>query len=424
MSCNMIQSYIFKGLFFIFILLMASNQEALAQNEISSISKKIISIENIQKLKDGALILPLKSDRFKLAAYQRIIDSQTASESAKLRAEKMKSESNTARNLLNKNLISAFLEKFDFTEVYFIYDSSTTKLISGHREGIFLNEKGVHDPSISLDKSDFFIFRAGRLDPSDFAAVDSYIMFDSNSEPLTDPFPYYISTVQIIKGIKNMGKESFNEAVMPDLLARNLNRNLAKFYKRSFGLNYTIRDIRYKKSPGALLGEYKGKITTLQNQLISGTINLYEKSRLHYGVHFVEEGKETFYKPDEISSYEIEYDEKKILFIAKGTEDTPWFFGEQLFEGSDYSLYTTRKQNFYLNKITDAIDDDGYDVTTRSQDIFWIKKKGKRPFSLTKKKFGKYLEQLLPACEALDSIKISYKNTYELISKLDTNCME
>lgn len=106
--------------------------------------RQTISAWQINKLKTGALVVKLRTDR-------PVIEALTKAGNKPM-AEKKRLE----RLAINITISRAFRYNYNFSKVYFIYTSSNDSLLKGKRSGIFLDSNLVIDPSIIMTE-DFYL---------------------------------------------------------------------------------------------------------------------------------------------------------------------------------------------------------------------------------------------------------------------------
>ncbi|MGB1241060.1 MAG: hypothetical protein ACPG49_00970 [Chitinophagales bacterium] len=162
--------------------------------EYEPIRDKISAMSNIQKLKEGALLVRLKTrqrtiDAFKDRGYL-----------------KMANQVEMKQKTRNQRLMNAFRKNFSFCEVYFFYSEDSEKMRSEMYEGIFLNENLEKDAGIVLNEDFILTAEVGNIikDPvsvdasgNEYAATwgmseSLLVIKDANFEQLRRPFPYYV----------------------------------------------------------------------------------------------------------------------------------------------------------------------------------------------------------------------------------------
>lgn len=161
--------------------------------------KRNYSRESIVKLKDGALVVRLKTRRKTIDLYRQSGQSYIAD-----RMEQDQFEENQA-------IVKAFLTQYSFSKVYFIYVEETQRLQNGERSGFFLNDKLKVDSSIVMPESFFMFAEYGPVEgeeyviPGDTTVVKTYvpgvvidrglIVRDANLWQMQDPFPFYVNAM-------------------------------------------------------------------------------------------------------------------------------------------------------------------------------------------------------------------------------------
>jgi hypothetical protein len=104
------------------------------QFEKFSKRRMIIGAWQINQLKEGALVVKLKSNK---TLIEELIKNGNASLAEQKRVETF---------ITNRNIMAAFRDSYTFSKLYFIYSSAGDSLLNGVRSGIFL------DSSLSINK--------------------------------------------------------------------------------------------------------------------------------------------------------------------------------------------------------------------------------------------------------------------------------
>ncbi len=146
---------------FIIIFLMCCFQNAFSQLEKNPSSeedykdpkqferfqkrRKVIAAWQISQLKEGALVIKLKTNKL-------LIDELTKNGNTGL-AQTKKIET----FIINKNIMMAYKDNFKFCKIYFIYSFSNDSLLKGVRSGIFLDTNLIVDPSIEMKENFYMI---------------------------------------------------------------------------------------------------------------------------------------------------------------------------------------------------------------------------------------------------------------------------
>ena len=158
---------------------------------------KVIAAWQINKLKEGALIIRLKTNK-------KVIDALLAQGNTELAKEKA-----AETYMINKNIMMAYTNNFTFCKLYFMFSSSSDSLLKGLRSGIFVDTNLVVNPFIELKESYYLIAERDYAYNSSigFVKEDSakwvkeggnpvremgVVIKNSYGHQLKNPFPYYI----------------------------------------------------------------------------------------------------------------------------------------------------------------------------------------------------------------------------------------
>jgi hypothetical protein len=117
----------------------------------------------MNKYKNGAAIVRLYMNKPKTDLLHKSIAS-TDNPIERKALQKMLDEHLTSREKYKLKIIKAFIENYKFAKTYFIYDYNIVKLNEGIRSGIFLNDKGDIDNSITMSENNYLIFKRGNDD--------------------------------------------------------------------------------------------------------------------------------------------------------------------------------------------------------------------------------------------------------------------
>ena len=192
-------------LFLLFFILFFANKNSFAQESYNSTVlddysnlKRLEAEQNINNLKEGALLIRLKTRSKSLKAYEKA--------GATHLIKRIKKE----RDAENKKIIDLFNKYFDFCPTYFFYTDDTELLLLGKHEGMFLNNELKKDKNIILDK-DFYLIAEFDVLLEEKLWTDStltatnqnkvyqhqalnkvIVIKDKNLEQLKDPFPFYV----------------------------------------------------------------------------------------------------------------------------------------------------------------------------------------------------------------------------------------
>ena len=216
---------LFKLKYFSLFLILFLNFDAAAQNLMKRRNARKISIEQIKNLKEGALIVRLKTKKSVIDAYKNAGKHNIAN---KIEEEIV---------IENAEIVNAFINGFDFCPVYFIYSFDSDLVFKKDFENIvFINQSMIPDVKIKFDYKNFLTAEIGKVDPSrnlgteldsipyrtgDFN-FEALVVMDQKFTQLIRPFPYYIKIYP-----------AFSFKRSPEILVRKLNKNLHRFYNRN-----------------------------------------------------------------------------------------------------------------------------------------------------------------------------------------------
>jgi hypothetical protein len=187
----------------------------------SVFAQETSSKEIIKNLKNGAAIVRLYMNKPKVDFLKKAIDSDKVSEKDKAAFKKNLEYHLKDRETYKSKVIKTFSQYYDFSKLYFIHDYDAKKLIEGTKDGIFLNQNGEVDPSITLTESHSFIFGRGNNDKT---VILSNI--DGSSLPKDFPVTHNRSLAGILDLI--LGKDKFKIHI------EEINKGLYSFEKKLY----------------------------------------------------------------------------------------------------------------------------------------------------------------------------------------------
>ncbi|MGZ6522636.1 MAG: hypothetical protein ACXVDT_12450, partial [Bacteroidia bacterium] len=130
--------------------------------------------EEIDLLKNGALLIRLKTSELQINAFKKAGNEQKAEELKKSQEDE------------NKAIIEGFKANFTFCPVYFFYSDHSEEIKSGNYSGLF----DVNYKPVSNFNSNYLI---GEYDQSDERTqIHAFFIEDKNYEHLRSPFPFLI----------------------------------------------------------------------------------------------------------------------------------------------------------------------------------------------------------------------------------------
>lgn len=192
--------------------------------------------QQIKDLKEGTLLVRLMTSENKIKALLNAGYPEKAEEAKAEQAE------------INKGIVKAFQENFNFCRVFFFYSSTSEEVkqlqFKGNLLGYDLTPLAVADPPVEA----FFVAEFGDLQQTDekyrenetFRETDSggkeaqttyygspdmglpaLLIRDRNFVQLRDPFPYYVRTYESLSPVKRTAEKS----------VKKLNGKLQDYYK-------------------------------------------------------------------------------------------------------------------------------------------------------------------------------------------------
>lgn len=84
--------------------------------------------------------------------------------------------------------MTAFRLKYNLSQVYFTYDTASVYLAAGRRNGYFLNDSLLTDPSIQLQEGPFLSLRVGYADAANYSGAEGLILGDAALKDLRNRY--------------------------------------------------------------------------------------------------------------------------------------------------------------------------------------------------------------------------------------------
>lgn len=207
---------IYRKVVLIAIMILTANTNFFAQNLDEFSSDREEAFSNIIALKNGNLIVRLKSQDRKIMAYRAAGNKKFA--------DKLERELKE----FNEKLVDAFVQNYTFSNVYFIYPNDYELVRNEIASGYFLNENLEVDSSIvvSFNSSYFFCeygpVYAETLENSNKSRrkivtdtpmqQDALVIKDYSLTQLISPFPNYVSIrlKEMDKVVEKMNNRLYN----------------------------------------------------------------------------------------------------------------------------------------------------------------------------------------------------------------------
>ena len=184
----------------------------------------------IADLKNGVLVIRLKTGNAQLQALRRVADSPHVSEKIRKKFEKKIVEKTRKIKEENEWLRESLKEEYDFSEILYIADTSAHLLKEGISSGYFLNENNRPDTSLSLHGRPYLVAFYGDSASPAKNGVEGLVVLDKNFKELSEPFPHFIG----VSTTRKLFGRFFNKKADIEffkLMARRFNEKLKKYWE-------------------------------------------------------------------------------------------------------------------------------------------------------------------------------------------------
>ncbi len=221
-----------KILLFIFSLVSLSQVHALGQgydagadyDTLGSQGRHAIAEQAIKDLKNGVLVVRLKTGSNKLGAMQRVANSPDVTESErKMFAERIAAYQKEV-DQENEWLVRSLKEHYSFSETLYMPDTSAHQLKKGVQSGYFLNGEMQPDPTISLGGKPYLVLFYGNAISPGKSGIEGLVLLDANLKELVEPFPFFsgISTIKrtLVKFFNKKEESEIYDAMVAKLQKR------------------------------------------------------------------------------------------------------------------------------------------------------------------------------------------------------------
>lgn len=219
-----------------------------------------VSKWQINQLKNGAMLVRLQTNTMAIEALKKTGKYDLAT------------QKELETYALNKNIVRAFTKYYNFSKVYFFYNTKSDTLAKGAKQGFFLDTNLIVDPHINLTDSFYLLAERDYTYNSSigFVPKDTAMYFKESGAPekemaiviknkyyhqLKEPFPYFTelngnptAKVKIyvnkngtsipVEINKRYSSEKYN------LYVQKINDYLHRFYGKNVG--YEIKDPEMK----------------------------------------------------------------------------------------------------------------------------------------------------------------------------------
>ncbi len=139
-------------------------------------------------LKNGGLVVRLTSNHRKMQAMRALLDTGALNDQNRLRLRNELELTEVETRRQNREIMTAFRLKYNLSQVYFTYDTASVYLAAGRRNGYFLNDSLLTDPSIQLQEGPFLSLRVGYADAANYSGAEGLILGDAGLKDLQNRY--------------------------------------------------------------------------------------------------------------------------------------------------------------------------------------------------------------------------------------------
>lgn len=152
--------------------------------------KKAHSQQAIIDMKNGVLVLRLRTNHRKIALLEQNARSQQLKPKQRERYQRILEGTIQRRDQFNKALLNIVMDSFTFCPVAIVYDTSSASIRQGVRKGIFYDRELNLNDQFSIEK-DVPLFFMNFQDKNSRFPFD-VLLIQRSTEKLTEPFPYFV----------------------------------------------------------------------------------------------------------------------------------------------------------------------------------------------------------------------------------------
>jgi|GEM_PF-3159670 len=215
-----------KCMFWLFLFASMLIADKIQAQQLSTTpEEKKEALGHLNNLKEGKLIIVLKSGAKQLEAYQKVIDNENASNSQKRRATKQRDQLKETKETFHQALTAAFDTIYTFSNYAFVYDYDLSAYLDGNKN--LLRDASLNVMTAPI-QSDFVYFaKEGYTNPQDGARVLAYSLYDVEGNLLKHPVPNvkitHLGPILLFRGL--FGLSEYRDA---DEIVEKLNDRLTK----------------------------------------------------------------------------------------------------------------------------------------------------------------------------------------------------
>ncbi len=199
-----------KKICFCFLILVGATP-LLAQKSNPAMAAR----QQINDLKQGTLVVRLRTQQFKIDALNTIDRPQTAKKITQQQRQ------------INLQLVQDFKNNYTFSnqKTVFFYSTQTNDFKANNWQNLFLNDSLEADPNIKIDTSKpIFVAEIAPIESQNQSlGITALLIMDRNLMQLKPPFPFYVRPIDKI-AYNNTRRKTGDVGI--------LNKKLEKFYAR------------------------------------------------------------------------------------------------------------------------------------------------------------------------------------------------
>ncbi|MEO1260130.1 MAG: hypothetical protein AAFZ15_15150 [Bacteroidota bacterium] len=187
-----------------------------------------IGVNALDDLKDGILIMRLKTGSSKLKAMEKVVNSKNVSPSEKKRFSQKINESKKEIENENNWLRESLDSNYSFSQILYMPDTAVHLLKAGKQSGYFYNEQMEIDPDISINNRSYLLAFYGRTSRATKTGEEGIVVLDRNFKELIDPFPHYTGLTTVRKTFDKIFNKK-EEIYFYHMMALKFNERLVRF---------------------------------------------------------------------------------------------------------------------------------------------------------------------------------------------------
>lgn len=195
-------------------------------------ARSALSREAVKKLKDGVLIVRLKTGNSKMKAFQRLAESETISSEKRAVFQSKMDELAKEVQQQNEWLVEAMNKHYTFSEVLYIADTMVHHL-KGESipAGIFMNGQLEVNPNLSLQERAYLITFFGATKSTTKSGLGGMVVIDEAFKELVDPFPHFTGLTTARKSIGKFFNKK-DDLYFLEILIQRFNRRITDYYEQ------------------------------------------------------------------------------------------------------------------------------------------------------------------------------------------------